>query len=198
MFPCDFGFTHLLYSDTVLFFSLFFLLRILICLWFLICFLLIRSGEKQVEHQENRRRGDGTRGGIAGNRRRGRKQKVSSGHDVSSSRDYSHISAWWQLYLNIEANGLNHFEALNLDFGITPMRMYKLAEENLPAKFSDYIGWWCRNNIIHYWLESRHFEFSANSSIVERVCPGLLFLFLSCLVSVMLFFNSQLQSCRQK
>ncbi|XP_058194703.1 uncharacterized protein LOC131311316 [Rhododendron vialii] len=46
-----------------------------------------------VEHQENRRRGDGARGGIAGNRRRGRKQKVSSGHDVSSSRDYSHISA---------------------------------------------------------------------------------------------------------
>lgn len=43
------------------------------------------------EHLENHRRGDGARGGIAGNRRRGRKQKVSSAHDVSSSR--SHISA---------------------------------------------------------------------------------------------------------
>lgn len=47
------------------------------------------------EHQENPRRGKGAGGGIArvGNRRRGRKQKVSSGHDVSSSNDYSSISS---------------------------------------------------------------------------------------------------------
>lgn len=50
---------------------------------------------RQVEHQQDFKKGKGVRGGIqggaGGRRRQGRKQKVSSNHDVSSN-DYG-ISA---------------------------------------------------------------------------------------------------------
>ncbi|KAK9282178.1 hypothetical protein L1049_005090 [Liquidambar formosana] len=54
------------------------------------------STSEQAEHQRDSRKGKGARGGIPGGggskRRNGRKQKVSSGHDVSSN-EYSGISA---------------------------------------------------------------------------------------------------------